>query len=257
MIGSNEKRHRAVEVADPDLSRAGVEIERPLFGNFRSPVRRGKHLDTDFGCAGEDKGSVPELGSTLGEPGNVDGLDTVSCRERTLGQCVTIPKELVKKPDNASLAIGVQKTRWGSHDDTPVSIGLDPVGECGESRICQDFRPACKVQARLRFEVRQLDSDRHAGKIRQKAEPSTADVILTKPILKGAQIRGLLARPRLRPARGVRQFGSAERGAAGFSGLANGGTEILMRGKCLGALSILRLLFRWRVPAEVTPIKID
>jgi Alpha/beta hydrolase family len=66
-----------------------------------------------------------------------------------------------------------------------------------------------------------------------------------------------LARPRLRPARGIRQFGSAERGAAGFSGLANGGTEILMRGKCLGALSILRLLFHWRVPAEVTPIKIE
>jgi hypothetical protein len=66
-----------------------------------------------------------------------------------------------------------------------------------------------------------------------------------------------LARPRLRPARGIRQFGSAERGAAGFSGLANGGTEILMRGKCLGALSVLRLLFHWRVPAEVTPIKIE
>jgi hypothetical protein len=62
----------------------------------------------------------------------------------------------------------------------------------------------------------------------------------------------LLARPRLRPARGIRQFGSAERGAAGFSGLANSGTEILMRGKCLGAISIQRLLFNWRVPAEVT-----
>ena len=65
----------------------------------------------------------------------------------------------------------------------------------------------------------------------------------------------VLARPRLRPARGIRRFDSAGRGAAGFSGLANGGTEILMRGKCLGAISILRLLFHWRVPAEVTPIK--
>jgi hypothetical protein len=55
--------------------------------------------------------------------------------------------------------------------------------------------------------------------------------------------RAVLARPRLRPARGIRQFDSAERGAAGFSGLANGGTEILMRGNCLGAVSILRLLF--------------
>ena len=66
-----------------------------------------------------------------------------------------------------------------------------------------------------------------------------------------------LARPHLRPARGIRQFDSAERGATGFSGLANGGTDILIRGNCLGAISILRLLFHWRVPAEVTPIKIE
>ena len=65
-----------------------------------------------------------------------------------------------------------------------------------------------------------------------------------------------LARPRLRPARGIRQFDCAGRGAAGFSGLAHGGTEILMRGKCLGAIIILRLLFHWRVPAKATPIKI-
>ena len=52
-----------------------------------------------------------------------------------------------------------------------------------------------------------------------------------------------LARPRLRPASGIRQFDCTGRDAAGFSGLANGGTEILMRGKCLGAISILRFAF--------------
>ena len=77
-----------------------------------------------------------------------------------------------------------------------------------------------------------------------------------EPLLKSGKLINL-ARPRLRPTRGIRQFDSARRGAAGFSGLANGGTEILMRGKCLGAISILRLLFHWRVPAEVTPIKIE
>jgi hypothetical protein len=49
----------------------------------------------------------------------------------------------------------------------------------------------------------------------------------------------VLARPRLRPARGIRQFDSAERGAAGFSGLAKGGTEVLIRGK-----SVARLAYR-------------
>ena len=66
----------------------------------------------------------------------------------------------------------------------------------------------------------------------------------------------MLARPRLRPASGIRQLDCTGRDAAGFSGLANGGTEILMRGKCLGAISILRLVFHRRVPPNVSPIKI-
>jgi hypothetical protein len=45
-----------------------------------------------------------------------------------------------------------------------------------------------------------------------------------------------LARPRLRPARGIRQFDSAERGAAGFSGLA---TESL-KGKAIARLTHIR-----------------
>ena len=44
------------------------------------------------------------------------------------------------------------------------------------------------------------------------------------PLPKWAQTLDL-ARPRLRPASGIRQFDSAGRGAAGFGGLANGGTE--------------------------------
>jgi hypothetical protein len=64
-----------------------------------------------------------------------------------------------------------------------------------------------------------------------------------------------LARPRLRPASGIRQIDSAGSDAAGFSGLANGGTEILMRGKCLGAISTLRLLFHWRVPERQLQLK--
>jgi hypothetical protein len=168
MINANKKAHRTVGVAEPHFGRAGVEIECTLFVDFGSCVRRGKHLDTDFGCICEDKGSIFQLGSTPGEPGNVDGLDTVSGRDRTLGQRATSAKEFVKKPDDPSLAIGAQKTWWRSHDDTPVSIGLDPVRECGESRICHDFRPARQVEPALGLKIWQCDRDRHAANIRQK-----------------------------------------------------------------------------------------
>src|SRR5215469_5223757 len=56
-----------------------------------------------------------------------------------------------------------------------------------------------------------------------------------------------LARPRLRPTRGIRQFDSARRGAAGFSGLANGGTECLLRGGTPGVTPAEpREAGRWR-----------
>ena len=45
------------------------------------------------------------------------------------------------------------------------------------------------------------------------------------------QLNRSLARPRLRPARGVRQFDRAGCGIAGFGRLAYGGTEDLMRGR--------------------------
>jgi hypothetical protein len=168
MINANKKGRRTVEVAEPHFGRVGVEIERALFVDFGSCVRRGKHLDTDFGCICEDKGSVPELGPTLGKPGQVNGFNSVRSRERTLCQNAAIREEIFEEVRNASLAIGVNETWWGSHDDTPVSISLDPVRECGESRICHDFRPAREVESGLRLEIRQLDRDRHARNIRQK-----------------------------------------------------------------------------------------
>jgi hypothetical protein len=154
MINANKKGHRTVEVAEPHFGRAGVEIECTLFVDFGSCVRRGKHLDTDFGGGGEDKRPVPELGATLDKPSQVNGFNSVRGRERTLCQNAAIREEIFEEVRNASLAIGVNETWWGSHDNTPVSISLDPVRECGESRICQDFRPARKVEPTLRLEIR-------------------------------------------------------------------------------------------------------
>ena len=151
MVGTNKKGHRTVEVADPDLGGAGIEIESAFFVHLALGIRRGKDFDTDFGCACEDKGSLPELDSTLAEPSQVDGLNSVSCRERTFCQNASIRQEIFEEVGNVSLAIRMQKTWWGSHDDTAVSISLNSLRKCGESRICQDFLPSRKVEAALRL----------------------------------------------------------------------------------------------------------
>jgi hypothetical protein len=63
-------------------------------------------------------------------------------------------------------------------------------------------------------------------------------------------------RRRLRPARRIRRFDRDGCRTAGFSRLAYGGTEDLMRGECLGAISLLRLLFHWGVPVKRILFKI-
>jgi len=66
-----------------------------------------------------------------------------------------------------------------------------------------------------------------------------------------------LARPRLRPARGTRWLNCADRSAAEFGGLANGGTEFLLRGEFHGTTSVLRSPFHWHVHPNGTPSKSD
>ena len=169
MVGTNKKGHRTVEVADPDLGGAGVEIESAFFVHLALAIRRGKDFDTDFGCTCEDKGSLPELGSTPGKPSEVNGLYAIGSRERTLCQSAAVRKEISEEVCNVPLAIGVGKTWWGSHEDMPVSIGLDPVGELGQFRIGHDLGPPSEVEAGLRLEVRELNRDRHEVKMSMKS----------------------------------------------------------------------------------------
>ena len=167
MIGTNKKRHRAIEVADPDFGGASVEVEGTFFVNFGCSVRRRKHFDTDFRSVGEEKGSLAELGTAAGQPGYIDGLDSIGGGYGALGHGPTGGKELNQQSHDLALAVSVEKTWRRSHENMSMAIGLDSVRELCESRICREFSPASQVEAGLRLKIRKLDRDRHAGKIRQ------------------------------------------------------------------------------------------
>jgi hypothetical protein len=75
---------------------------------------------------------------------------------------------LPQKEGNFDLALAVERSGRRTHEDAAVLIGLDAIRELRELRISENFLPASEVKARLRFEVRELNRNRHAGKIRQK-----------------------------------------------------------------------------------------
>jgi hypothetical protein len=60
------------------------------------------------------------------------------------------------------------KTGWGSHEDMPVAISLDAIGELGEVRVTKNLSPTSQVESGLRSEIWKLDDNRHEEMIRQK-----------------------------------------------------------------------------------------
>ena len=68
MIDARKERHGTVEVADPDLVGAGVEVERAFFVNLGGGIRWGKDFDADLGRSSEYDGSLDQLGPATVEP---------------------------------------------------------------------------------------------------------------------------------------------------------------------------------------------
>ena len=92
MIGTNKKRHGAIEVTDPNLGGASVEVERAFFVDLALGIRRGKDFNTDFRPARKDKWSLAEFGASAGEPGEVGGLDPIGGGYGALGHGPAVGK---------------------------------------------------------------------------------------------------------------------------------------------------------------------
>jgi hypothetical protein len=165
MIRTKKKRHGTVEVAGPDLGGAGVEVERAFLVNLGGGIRWGKDFDADLWRASQYEGSLDQLGPATVEPHEVNGFDTVSGGKRAFRESTTVGEEGLQQVGDLALAIGVGESwRW-AHDDVSVPIGLDPIGECGQSRIGQDFGPAGNVKRGLSLEIWKLDGDGHSGNL--------------------------------------------------------------------------------------------
>jgi len=170
MIRTAEERNRTVEVANPDLGCAGVEIEGAFFGDLSLRIGRRKNLDTDFGGAGKNKGLLGNLGSVGREPSDVDGFDAAGRGDGTLCRDEALCERVGQKCAYKELPTRVRETGRGRHEDMSVLIGLDAVGQLGEVGIRQDLGPTPEIEFGLRNQIRKLNSDRHPGKILQKME---------------------------------------------------------------------------------------
>ena len=154
MINARKERHRSVEVADPDLGGAGIEIEDTFFVDFGYRIRGGKYFNADLWRACKEERLLGNLGPIGSEPGNIDSLDTVGSGDWALSKNEALREQLGQKTANGKLTARVAESWRRTHEDASVAIGLDPVREPGELGVSQDLGPAIQVDPGLRCKVR-------------------------------------------------------------------------------------------------------
>ena len=66
------------------------------------------------------------------------------------------------------MALGVEWSRRRTHKEIAVLIRFDAIGEPGELGVGKNLGPASQVEAGLRSEIRELNSDRHGGRYARK-----------------------------------------------------------------------------------------
>jgi hypothetical protein len=145
MIGTKKKRNRTVEVADPDLRGAGVEVEGAFFVDFAWSVRWGQDLDAD-GRGRRKRGcwikSKPAFLS-LCEQDDIGDSDLAIASEYGLlvYSQVSVSQTIDEVSDGESAAAMVEARGW-RHDELAARVDLEAFRPIGEGRIVTYFEPA-------------------------------------------------------------------------------------------------------------------
>ena len=163
MIGTNKKRHGAIEVADPNLSGAGGEVEGAFFVNLGRGIRSGKDLYANRRGSGKRGRWVSDQPTFLsdGEQNDIGDSHLAVASKDSLLDCGKFAGlKLIEEIGNSASSLAMVKARGWRHDELASSVDLEAFGTIGEGGIAANLEPP--------FGGRSLDRDRHTGKIRQK-----------------------------------------------------------------------------------------
>jgi hypothetical protein len=83
-------------------------------------------------------------------------------------KCDPAREKLAQQTRDMSLAPAMDRSRRRTHKNVAMLIGFNAMREFGERGISQYLGPTREIKLGLRFQVRQLDGDRHGLKVRQK-----------------------------------------------------------------------------------------
>ena len=145
MINARKEGHGPVEVAEPDLCGARVEIESAFFGDFSSGVGRGENLDANRSrggkrgrCIGDEPGFL-----SISEQDDIGDSDLAVASKHRLLNCGELAGvKAVQEIGNSASSLAMVEARGWRHDELAVGVDLESFRPIGESGIAADFLPA-------------------------------------------------------------------------------------------------------------------
>jgi hypothetical protein len=156
MINARKKSHRTVEITDPDLGRAAIEVEGTFFVDLGWGIRSGKDLDANGRSAGKRGGCVSDEPAflSLGEQDDISDSHLAIATKDSLLDCgefagIQVIEEI---GDSASSLTMIEARRW-RHNELASGVDLKTLGPIGECGISADFEPP--------FRGRSVDCDGH------------------------------------------------------------------------------------------------
>jgi hypothetical protein len=144
MIGTNKKPHRTVEVADPNLVRAGVEVEGAFFGDLWWGIRSGKDLDANRRSTGEGGSWISNQPAflSLGEQDDIGDSDlAVASKDSLLDSCKFAGVKLVEEIGDSASSLPMFEARGWRHDELAARVNLEAFGPIGEGGLGADLEP--------------------------------------------------------------------------------------------------------------------
>jgi hypothetical protein len=163
MINARKERHRAIKVTDPDLGRAGIEIEGAFLVDLPLGVRSGKDFNANWRSAWKRGRCVRDEPAFLSvrEQDDIGDSHLAVARKDGLLNCGELAgvKVVEKIGNNASSLAMIKARRW-RHNELAARVDLKTLGPIGKRGISADFEPP--------FRGRSVDRDGHISKIRQK-----------------------------------------------------------------------------------------
>jgi hypothetical protein len=144
MINARKKRHGAIEVADPNLGGAGVEVEGALFVDLGLGIRSGKDLYANRRSTGKRGRWISDQPTFLsdGEQDDIGDSHLAVASKDSLLDCGKFAGvEVVEEIGNSASSLAMVEARGWRHDELAGSVDLEAFGTIGESGIAANLEP--------------------------------------------------------------------------------------------------------------------